>query len=477
MSTMRPLYVDLDGTLVRTDTLHELILKLARRAPWTLLRLPRWLRQGRANLKRQLVNRVRLDAPLLPYNEEVVAFLREEKARGRRVVLATAADEHVARDVSDHLGVFDDVIASNGDQNFKGKQKLAAIRNASGDSDFDYIGDSLADCPIWEAAHTRYAVDPSRAAARWLEDGRTPERVFPRTATRSRARSVLSALRPTQWSKNALLFVPLGTSHQITDAMQVMSVFIAFVAFCLVASAGYVLNDLFDLEADRNHPKKKRRPFASGDLPVATGVVLFGLLVTVGAVVAALFLPPTCAGLLAVYFVLTISYSHYFKQKLLIDVIILAGLHTLRVLAGGEAAGIWVSEWLLAFAMFMFLSLAIAKRYSELQLMKTQDKAAARGRGYRVDELDLVMTMGTTSGFISILVFSLYIKSDEVKLLYPREWALWFACPVLFYWIMRIWFLARRGELPGDPVAFAVRDGHSILAGLALALVIVASKL
>ena len=277
--------------------------------------------------------------------------------------------------------------------------------------------------------------------------------------------------------KNTLIFVPLILAHHVFDAAKVTAVLMAFAAFCLVASGGYVLNDLLDLSADRQHPHKMHRPFASGALSVRAGAVGFFLLVASSAAVALLGkLPPSFLALLVVYLVATVTYSAYFKRKLLLDVMLLASLYTLRILAGGEAAQVAVSAWLLAFSMFMFLSLAFVKRYTELRLVLAGNGQQALGRNYRIDELDLILTCGATSGFLAVLVLAMYISGEDVRRYYRNVNVLWTMCPLLLYWILRIWFLAKRGKLEGDPVAFAIRDRNSLLtAGLTILIFAVAS--
>ncbi|MHC4471806.1 MAG: UbiA family prenyltransferase, partial [Planctomycetota bacterium] len=324
---------------------------------------------------------------------------------------------------------------------------------------------------IWREARRAYAVDPSRATLRRLEEIRPPEKVFP--APRAGAACILRALRPLQWSKNLLLAVPLVLAHQTLKAE---SVALAMLAFSLVASAGYVINDLLDLAADRAHPEKRRRPFASGAIPVAAGPAMILVLLGAGFTLAWTLLPPPFRLILGIYFLLTVVYSVSVKRKLLVDVLLLAGLYTLRILAGGAAVDVAVSKWLLAFSVFLFLSLAFAKRYGELRSMAEEERLEVEGRGYRVEERDIVMNVGAMSGLLSVLVFSLYINlSEEVTRLYLRADVLWLACPILLYWILRIWFLARRGRLSGDPVTFTLTDGTSyILVALVVLVFIIA---
>ena len=300
----------------------------------------------------------------------------------------------------------------------------------------------------------------------------------PRPVARRPAFDSLRALRPHQWTKNLLVFVPLAlTPDQVGDPALQLSALGAFVALSLVASAGYVVNDLLDLEADREHPTKRTRPFASGALSPGFGLGLAAVLGIAGFAVAWRFTPSAFLSLLGVYLVTTFAYSLYLKRQLLVDVIVLAGLYTLRVIAGAAAVAIALTPWLLAFSLFIFLSLAFAKRYAELQLLAARSETHARGRAYRVSDLDLVAILGATSGYLSVLVLCLYINSDEVRALYRTVGVLWFLAPILLYWISRIWLLAKRGELPGDPVAFAVRDPVSWLSGALMGAVIVAAVL
>jgi 4-hydroxybenzoate polyprenyltransferase len=461
--------VDLDGTLLAGDTLWECIARLLLR-PWWLLLTPWWLRRGRAALKRELVLRADPDPARLPYRAEVVEFLVCERAAGVRTVLATGCDETLARSIAAHLALFDGVLGSDGARNLTGANKLAAIE-ADADGPFDYMGDSRADLLVWAVARRIYAVAPSARVRRQLEAERAPERIFAMSG--SGFASAVRAMRPHQWAKNLLVFVPLFlTPGDVGDTDKQWAVLLAFVAFCAVASAGYLLNDLLDLEADRAHPVKRDRPLASGQLPLWAGMSLAGALALFGFGVALTMKTLPFVAVLALYLALTTAYSLVLKRKLLVDVILLAGLYTLRVIGGAAAVVIFPTPWLLAFSLFIFLSLAFAKRASELQLMASVQREGAQRRAYRVEDLELVTTLGATSGYLSVLVLALYINTDTVRGLYETEWALWFVCPVLLYWISRIWFLARRGELPGDPVAFAVRDPISWASGALMACVI-----
>lgn len=475
MTQPAPLYVDLDGTLIATDLLWESLCRLAQREPAALLRVPFWLARGRAALKREIALRVQPDAAALPYRAEVIAYVSAARAQGRRTVLATASDERLARAVADHTKLFDEVLASDGAANNKAAAKLAAIRAREGDAAFEYAGDARADLDVWRGAVAATVVAASPATERAARALGIPVRTLaPRAATLAPA---LRALRPYQWVKNTLLFAPIVLAHQMASLERLGPVVAAFIAFCCVASATYLWNDLLDVEADRRHPRKRERPFASGTLAIPTGVAMSLALLAAGFGLSLALAPPMATAMLAGYLVLTTSYSFYFKEQVFLDVLLLAGLYTHRIIAGGVAASVAVSPWLLAFSMFFFLSLAFVKRYAELLGARSEKKQKIERRGYEVDDLGLVETMGTTSGYLSVLVLALYVSSDSVEKLYGSGALLWGVCPIMLFWVTRIWFLARRGEMTDDPVLFAATDRVSYLSGLAIALVGVAATL
>lgn len=467
-----PLYVDLDGTLIATDLLWESFFELARRRPWELWRVPLWVLGGRARLKQELADRVQLDVEALPYRPEVLEYVRSARAQGRSTVLATASEGRFARAVAEHLGLFDDVIATEDGVNRKGAAKLAAIQAHSPSRRFDYIGDSRADLPLWRAAERAIVAAPGAGVMGLLrQEGKSCESL---RSSEPAAKPWWKALRPHQWAKNVLIFVPLVTAHKLTQWPYLLPALLGFVAFCLVASAVYILNDLLDLPSDRRHAQKRFRPLAAGELAIPHALVLM-----VGLLVAALgmcwALPWKFGLVLLGYVLLTTAYSALLKRKLMVDVLCLAGLYTVRILAGGAASAIVISPWLMAFSLFFFLSLAFAKRYTEL------DSAGAAegklpGRGYLPEDIELIRTLGPTSGYISVLVACLYLNSPDVRSLYQHPFVLWLVCPLLLYWITRLWFLAQRHQLPHDPVLFAVRDRHSYVVGALVAVLLVAAK-
>jgi UbiA prenyltransferase family len=357
-----PLVVDLDGTLLRTDLLLESALRLIKQKPWLILFMPLWLLQGRAYLKRKIFQRVQIDVSLLPSNEELLAWLRDEKARGRRLVLATASDYQQACSVAEPFGLFDTVLGSDGQRNLKGREKLKTIVHVCGE-EFDYVGNSRADLAIWRGCRQAILVNASRGVERSARRAGNVVRVFPPSFTGFQ--DALRAMRFYQWVKNLLLFVPAIISHTIFDGSVFGNATLAFFSFGFAASAGYILDDLLDLEEDRRHTTKKQHPFASGRMLIGSGIVLAFTSLSASAAIASL-LPRAFVIALITYFVLTSLYSLFFKRFLVVDLLTLALLYTLRVVAGSLATGIVLSLWSLSFAFFLFLSLAFAKRAADL---------------------------------------------------------------------------------------------------------------
>jgi len=472
----RILFVDLDGTLIQTDLLYEAVAALLKQSI-VLLRALLKLVYGRAVFKENLSRLVTPEIRHLPFRQEVLAFVSDQHAIGRKAVLATATDAVWAQRVATELQIFDDVLASDGSKNLKGKAKLEAIRvycREHGYTEFDYLGDSHADLPIWREARGVYIAAPSRRLLGRVRKFVEPAGIF---GTRpSRLKAVLAVLRPHQWVKNLLVFVPLMTSHNVLQFSLAVSATIGFVCFCFCASAAYVLNDLTDLVADRRHPTKKKRPFAAGDLPVSWGLPLAAMLLVTAFVTSCLTLSAGFSVGLMVYFLTTCAYSFFGRRIELLDVLMLAGLYTIRVLAGGKATNIVVSEWLIAFSMFLFTSLAFAKRYTELERLLRASKEMASGRGYRVSDIGLIESMGTASGYVAVLVLALYVNGEQMKILYRDAWPLWLICAILMYWISRIWMKANRGELSEDPIVFALKDRISILLGIVVILLLIAAS-
>lgn len=463
-----PLCVDLDDTLLQTDLLYETLLGAVKRAPWTLLAIPFWLARGRAHLKQQLSRRAQLVVENLPYRRDLLAYLQNERAAGRSLVLVTAANEELAHRVQRHLSIFDDVIASDGAANMKGERKARRLTEQFGEGQFDYVGDARSDVPVWRRARRAVVVSNSPRFIAAVNAVAPVETSFPKS--RGRFSTALQSLRPYQWAKNILVFVPILTAHKLTDSRSLWLGGIAFVSLCFLASGVYLLNDLLDLEADRAHPFKRKRPLASGAMSVPMAATLSLLLLGAGFAIGSLCHRGFLA-LAAIYLAGNVAYSLWGKRIVMLDVVILACFYALRLLAGGSATGIGVSDWLLAFAVFFFFGLAMVKRYSELRSL-VADEGNVAGRGYTRSDLEQIGTFGVASGMISVLVLVLYVMSPEVRLLYRHPTTLLLLCPLFLYWITRLWFKANRGEVSQDPVIFALTDRTSYIAGI-LALIVV----
>ena len=468
-----PLCVDLDGTLIRSDVLLESLLLLLKRNALYLLLAILWLvSRGKAGLKAQIAARVTLNPAVLPYNKELLGWLKAERARGRELWLCTAADEKLARAVAEYVGLFDGVIASDGIRNLAGQNKADQLVERFGRGGFDYCGNERRDLAIWRCARGAIVVNAAPALERQLSSERTPIKVlhaFPRAGKQIRA--AVRALRPHQWAKNVLVLVPLFAAHRTGDLDALADALLGLVAFCLCASSVYVLNDMLDLEADRAHARKSKRPFAAGDLSLAVGLALVPALLGVAALIAA-FLPEKFQLWLAAYYVLTAAYSFALKRLLLVDAVALAGLYTLRIIAGAGAATVALSFWLLLFSVFLFLSLAFVKRYAELDALRRQQRLQAIGRGYHVEDLAVLQSFGTASGYLSVLVLALYINSADILPLYHRPKVIWTLCVVMLFWISRVWMTAHRGKMHDDPVVYALRDRVSLMLGLVAAITI-----
>jgi 4-hydroxybenzoate polyprenyltransferase len=466
----RPLCVDLDGTVVKSDTLMDSLLLLLRSRPLDTLRVPLWLLRGKAAVKAEVGARVALDVRHLPYNRSVVEYLEVQRGEGRRLYLATGADQILAERIADHLGLFDGVLASDGSTNLTAGNKLDGLRTTFGDEGYDYIGNAGPDLPLLQHAGTAMIANPTPALRTRLRSrGITVDREF--QDRQSPVKAVLKALRLHQWAKNILIFVPMLLAH-VLRAGVFADAAIAFVSFSLCASSTYIANDLLDIESDRRHPRKRNRPFAAGDLSVLTGVLIGAVLLGGAIAIAAAFLPLRFLLWLFLYILGTLSYSLVLKRVVLVDVIVLAGLYTVRLLAGAAATRVEISPWFAAFSVFLFLSLAMVKRFSELQNTRARGQAIANGRGYQLGDIEQLRSFGTSNASAAVLVFLIYVGiSHDVNGLYHHPDRLWLIAPLMIYWLSRVWLLASRGELDEDPVIFAVTDRISLLTGAAVAVV------
>ncbi len=459
--SLKPLCVDLDGTLLRTDLLVESLFLLLKKNILYVFLIPIWLFKGKANLKQKIADRVDIDASQLPYHHNFLDYLKQQHSAGRKLILATASNIKFANAVAEHTAIFDSVLASDAETNLSGSRKLAPLMVEYGEGGFDYAGNAMIDFKIWQYAGEVILVNPERgvkAAAdkagysQQLFDDRNGHPLIP----------YLKAVRLHQWLKNLLLFVPLVMAHQFADQWLLSQAILAFIAFGLCASSVYLLNDLLDLPDDRGHLTKCNRPFAAGSLSIVNGTLLIPVLL-LSAIAIALLLPLNFLWTLLIYYSLTLAYSFKLKRIVLVDVLILASLYTIRIIAGAAAVSLEPTFWLLAFSMFFFLSLALVKRFTELLILEKSGKSEAAGRGYSVVDLETLSHFGSTSAYMAVLVLALYINSEAVKGLYSHPEVIWLLCPILLYMVTRIWFLARRGELHEDPVVFVMSDQISLL--------------
>jgi 4-hydroxybenzoate polyprenyltransferase/phosphoserine phosphatase len=469
--------VDLDGTLISSDMLVENMFLFLRYHPLRFFELLTWLIGGKSYFKRRLVDAIVPGVEHLPYNKDLLAWLRQQSLEGAQIVLATSSDQRIANAVASHLGIFNEIFGS-GVVNLSSKQKRDVLVERFGEKRFEYIGNSRADLSVWEFADLIHIVNPEfgvLAAANKIGPIKT---IFENRPPY--LKSLIKTLRIHQWAKNLLILVPLLASHRIFETHLIFNGMLAFIAFGLCASSVYLLNDLLDLPDDRQHSSKCNRPLAAGTFPIVHALFLIPVLLLAAFFLALFFLPISFVVVLFAYYVLTLIYSLWLKRMVMIDVIVLAMLYTIRVLAGAAAMSLEATFWILAFCMFIFLSLAFVKRYTELCDARHKKKAGldkALGRGYYPADFELLASLGGASGYISVLVLALYINDAAAGFLYRDQRWMWTACPLLMFWLSRVWLLAHRGQMHDDPILFALRDNVSRFIGLSFILVFVLATL
>jgi 4-hydroxybenzoate polyprenyltransferase len=473
--------VDLDGTLVKSDTLVDSVLAMVRQNPKALFSVPGWLLQGKASFKRHVTDAVKIDVGALPYNKPLLEYLLREHGSGRKIWLATAADRGLADRVAIEKPIFEGVLASDGARNLAGGNKLAAFREKFGGR-FSYIGNAKPDVPILVGCVEPMVANPDAALMAGLRAaGVVPAHIFRDQVPATKA--WLKAIRLHQWAKNVLIFLPMLLAHDWRKPSAVLGALVAFVSFGLCASATYIVNDLLDLDADRRHHTKRNRPFAAGNLSAITGVgvVVLFLVLSVGLALAVPLVVGALGGdvglsyryvvWLAVYAVTTTAYSFALKRVVLVDVIVLSLLYTIRIYAGGAASGVPVSKSLGEFSVFFFLSLAFVKRFAEMEALQLKGKAPSNGRGYLLVDIEQLRAFGTSAAFASVVVLMLYIQTLDTRLYHHAE-RLWLLLPVFLLWMTQLWLLAARGELNEDPVVYALTDKRSLLVGVLVAAVV-----
>lgn len=465
----RIIVVDLDGTLVSTDMLVENLFLFLRLHPLRIFAMIIWLFKGKAAFKRRLADAILPDVSRLPYNRPLLVWLELQRAAGAKLILATASDLRIAQKVSDHLGIFDRALGTES-VNLSSWNKRESLVQLFGERGYEYVGNSAADLAAWQTASVIHIANPERGvvvAARKVGNVGMIFENRPAYFT-----SLTKALRVHQWTKNLLLLVPMLASHRFMEAQLLWQALLSFIAFGACASSVYLLNDLLDLPDDRQHATKCRRPLAAGTYPILHALFLIPLLLLSAFALALWLLPIEFAGVLAAYYVLTLAYSLWLKRVVMLDVVTLAMLYTVRVVAGAAAMALVATFWILAFCMFLFLSLAFVKRYTELCDSRQRGEAEQpSGRGYYATDFELLASLGGASGYISVLVLALYINEAASGTLYHSQQWMWGACPLLLYWLSRVWLLAHRGQMHDDPIVFALRDGVSRWIGAAFVLV------
>ncbi|AKC81656.1 hypothetical protein IMCC26134_00660 [Verrucomicrobia bacterium IMCC26134] len=451
------LAVDLDGTLLRGDLFWEGLTRFLFPRFWRIIPALGWLvKGGRPFLKSRVAAATALSGERLMWNEEVLHFCKTWRDGGGRVVLASAADREAAQKVTRHLPFISEVFGSEAGDNLKGARKAKRLVAEFGAEGFDYIGDCAADLPVWRSARNAWFVGTeSRRATLAARLGKPLAAVAPSPACAGAL--ALKALRPHQWLKNLLVFFPLCAAHRWSDWNCWQQTMPVFLAVCCLASSSYLLNDLADLDADRAHPRKRGRPFASGAWSIPAGLVTAMILFLTGMALAT-FSSPAALPVIAGYYALSLFYTLVVKTAPVFDGIFLSGLYTYRMLLGGVAGMVWISPWLLAFSTTFFLGLAFLKRYIELSYLPEDGDDALARRGYSRSDLGFVLTVGIASGFLSVVVLALYLDSSASKALYASPHWLWLIALILMLWIMRVWFLAGRKTMHDDPVWFAARD-------------------
>lgn len=464
----RTIVVDLDGTLINSDMLMENLFLFLRLHPLQFFELFAWLTGGKAYFKRRLADAVLPEVDLLPYNQPVLEWLKQQRTSGAKLILATASDLRIAQKVAEHLGLFDEVLGTE-NTNLSSRNKRDALNQRFRERGYEYVGNSADDLAIWETASVIHIANPERgvlAAARKI--GKVETLFENRPAY---FKTLIKALRIHQWAKNLLLFVPLLASHRIAEVPLLWNGLLAFFAFGACASSVYLLNDLLDLPDDRQHPTKCNRPLAAGTLPILHALFLIPVLLFGAFVVAIWLLPIQFAGVLAAYYILTLAYSLWLKRVVMLDVVTLAMLYTARVVAGAAAMALVATFWILAFCVFIFLSLAFVKRYTELCDARQKGKTEkSSGRGYYPADFELLASLGGASGYISVLVLALYINDAVSATMYQSPEWMWASVPMLLFWLSRVWLLAHRGQMHDDPIVFALRDNVSRWVGAAFVL-------
>ncbi len=465
-----PLVIDLDGTLVLTDTLHESVIIFFKKNPFiNIFLMMFWLFQGKAKFKDNIAKHTEMRVDLIPYNQFFLHWVKLQSSEGRKLILCTAASKKIADKIASHLKIFDDVISSSKIKNLSSKDKALILEDRFSKTGFIYAGNSSDDLFVWQKASESILVNASSRVKNSLKKIVNSYLEFP--PSEIKMIHWMKMLRLHQWSKNILIFLPLVAAHQFYNFENIFLLLCAFISIGLCASSTYMLNDIIDLESDRLHPRKKLRPFASGEVPVIFSLIM--LLLFPCSILIALLIEVNFALILVLYSLITLSYSFYLKSIVIIDCIVLAALYTIRIIAGAIVINNVLSFWLLAFSILFFLSLAFLKRYAEMLSTQNLRENIIHGRGYLSSDNPLILSLGISSGLGSVIVMMLYLNSPEILKLYNYTEIVWCTIPILLFWVSHIWLQAHRGKMHDDPVIFAIKDHVSILSSIAFFICII----
>lgn len=469
-SAKTPLVIDLDGTLINTDLLQESALTFVLQNPFRIFTLLKWLKKGKAHLKEKIANDVRIDVAHLPYNQAILDLINAERSKGRKIILATASHKIYAEQIAEHLKIFDAVFATEGYTNLSAQKKCDRLVKEFGAGNFDYVGNSCDDLKVWEQARQGHSINTYCCLDRKIKALGNVEKIL--VGKKNSLKIWAKALRLHQWVKNSLIFVPLLASHKISDIDLIFKGALAFLFFGLCASHVYLFNDLIDLKNDRTHKSKRFRPLAAGLISIPAALSVSFVLLAFSLIGAFCTLPLWFGISLLAYYFLTFAYSLFLKRIMMFDVITLAALYTMRIIAGTFAFELSLTFWMLAFSMFIFLSLSLVKRFTELHDQRSQGQTEiAQGRGYYPSDLEMISSLGAAAGYLSVMILALYIQDQSTVKLYAHPKIIWFACPILLYWISRVWMLAHRGQMHEDPVVFAIKDRFSWVTGILFAII------
>lgn len=457
-----PLCVDLDGTLIYSDTLAELFLRMIKKRPCYLIFLPFWLLRGRAFLKIKMEEICGKYVKHIPFNDSFLKYLNSKKAEGHKLYLATACPKNLAKKLVESLNLFEEVWGSSSEINLKSAKKAELLLEKFGENNFIYAGNDAPDLEVWRHAQSLVLVNVKKSLERKAAMENPTKNILVFSEKKSAFKAFFRATRIHQWAKNILIFVPLFLSHSYFKIDKIGEALLAFLAFGLCASASYIFNDIMDVENDRLHASKRRRPIAAGHFSIASALIIAFSFMAISVLISAVLSVNTLLVLL-LYTALTLSYSFYFKRIVLLDIIILSSLYMIRIYYGSTAISVATSFWLMSFSIFIFFSLGFMKRYIELQKMENTNEKI-KGRGYVYSDAQIIAPVGIASGILSLVFYVIYVDKVAFQL-YERPSFLMFGAIIFLYFIVKTWIMAARKLVHDDPIVYAIKtkENYAIL--------------